>query len=160
MIIKLYLLSEHILSKLSKYIHIAGATIFLPAMTILVGLDVILRYVFNAPLSWGKEVGVLSLLLVVLLSMPYCWDKKRHVRMEVVYDYLELPNFKHDFDNIKKEVVENHEVHGPFGNHEIKPKLEGPKEPRYDEILGPEVSQNIVNSNPWFYNRFYGVTYE
>jgi len=88
MIIKLYLLSEYIVSKITKYIHIAGFTICLPALTIVVGLDVFLRYAFNAPLSWGKEVGGLFLLLAVLLSMPYCWDKKRHVRMEVVYDYF------------------------------------------------------------------------
>jgi hypothetical protein len=74
--------------------------------------------------------------------------------MKGVYEYLELSHFDHDFKNVVKEVEENHEVHGPYGNHDVKPVV-APTLPRYNEVLGRQVSENIVASNSWFYNKFY-----
>jgi len=74
--------------------------------------------------------------------------------MEGVYNYLGLPYFDHDYNNVVKQVVENHEVHGPFGDHQVKPVI-APIKPRYAEVLGRQVSENIVQNNTWFFNRFY-----
>jgi len=74
--------------------------------------------------------------------------------MKGVYDYLEMPYFEHNFKNIVKEVEEDHSHHGPFGNHDVKSVLK-PIQKRHDEVLGRVVSENIVNNNSWFYNKFY-----
>ena len=74
--------------------------------------------------------------------------------MVKVYEYLEMPYFEHDFDNIYKEVEEDSTLFGVYGNHMVKSKIEyRPK--RYDEILGAELSNNIVQSNQWYFNKFY-----
>jgi TRAP-type C4-dicarboxylate transport system permease small subunit len=54
-------------------------------MILIITLNVIMRYVFNAPLSWGEEMDGLLLFLVLFLSMTFTWDQKRHIRMEIVY---------------------------------------------------------------------------
>ena len=74
--------------------------------------------------------------------------------MRDLYKYLELPYFDHDFNNVIKEVEENHEVHGVFGNHSIKP-IVAPIPSKCNDVLGRVVSENIINNNSWFYNKFY-----
>ena len=74
-----------LLNKFSEKCHDVGTIIFLPIMTILIALNVILRYVFNAPLSWGEEMNGLLLFLTLFLSITYAWDQNRHIRMEIVY---------------------------------------------------------------------------
>lgn len=74
--------------------------------------------------------------------------------MNGIYNYLGMTPYKHDFNNVVKEVEENHEVHGVFGNHTVQPQVE-PKPSAYMDILGRRVSENIVQNNPWFYNKFY-----
>lgn len=69
----------------SLWFHKVGTIFFVPAMAFLVTLDVILRYLFNAPTIWGKEVTELMLFLALMLSLIYCWDEQRHIRMEILY---------------------------------------------------------------------------
>lgn len=74
--------------------------------------------------------------------------------MNEVYEYLELPVFEHDFNNVNKEVIENSRLFGPYGNHDVKPKVE-PQAKKYNELLGRDVSESIVQSNLWYFNKFY-----
>jgi TRAP-type C4-dicarboxylate transport system permease small subunit len=60
----------------------------LPALMLLVSLDVILRYVFNAPLPWGRDVNGLLLLITIFSALPHGWDMGYHIRMEVFYNRL------------------------------------------------------------------------
>jgi TRAP-type C4-dicarboxylate transport system permease small subunit len=62
------------------------ATLALSAVVI--GTDVVLRYVFNAPLSWGIEATSLLLLVMVFGSLPYVWERGGHIRMELIYSHL------------------------------------------------------------------------
>ncbi len=61
----------------------------LPALMALVTLDVVLRYVFNAPLAWGRDVNGLLLLITVFSALPHGWDRGYHIRMEVFYNRLQ-----------------------------------------------------------------------
>ena len=61
----------------------------LPALMVLVTLDVVLRYVFNSPLPWGRDVNGLLLLITVFSSLPHAWDRGYHIRMEVFYSRLQ-----------------------------------------------------------------------
>jgi TRAP-type C4-dicarboxylate transport system permease small subunit len=60
----------------------------LPALMALVTLDVVLRYVFNSPLPWGRDVNGLLLLITVFSALPHAWDQGYHIRMEVFYNRL------------------------------------------------------------------------
>jgi len=73
------------LNRFSERCHDLGTTVFLPLMILLITLNVVMRYVFNAPISWGEEMDGLLLFLVLFLSMTFTWDQKRHIRMEIVY---------------------------------------------------------------------------
>jgi sulfotransferase len=73
--------------------------------------------------------------------------------MDKIYEFLEIDSFKHDFNNIKQVTQENDGFYGIFGDHTIRPQVLPVKED-YNEILGEELSNDIVNSYPWFYNYF------
>jgi hypothetical protein len=74
--------------------------------------------------------------------------------MEGVYEFLGIESFDHRFDDVVKSVEERHDLHGPYGNHEVRRKIE-PQPLRAFEVLGRQVCENIVDSNPWFYSTFY-----
>ena len=62
-----------------------GVYVTMPALVILVTLDVALRYVFNAPLQWGRDVNGLLLLMTIFCALPHAWDRAHHIRMDVFY---------------------------------------------------------------------------
>jgi TRAP-type C4-dicarboxylate transport system permease small subunit len=70
----------------SRLLFRFGIYIMLPALVVLVTLDVVLRYVFDAPLQWGRDVSGLFLLMSICAVLPHAWDRAYHIRMEVVYD--------------------------------------------------------------------------
>lgn len=57
----------------------------LPALVVLVTVDIVLRYVFNAPLQWARDVSGLLLLSATFCTLPHSWDRAYHIRMEVFY---------------------------------------------------------------------------
>ena len=62
-----------------------GIYVTMPALVVLVTLDVTLRYVFNAPLQWGRDVNGLLLMMTIFCALPHAWDRGYHIRMEVFY---------------------------------------------------------------------------
>lgn len=72
-------------SALSRRLHIVVTLVALPAIAIIVGIDVTLRYVFNAPLTWSFEANELLLIVVTFGALPYVWTRNRHIRMEILY---------------------------------------------------------------------------
>ena len=73
--------------------------------------------------------------------------------MRKVYDYLNLPYFEHDFDNIEQITKEDDEVYGVFGDHKIRKKLE-PVSSRSKQLLGKDVNEWIWNNYLWFFEKF------
>ncbi|MEQ1856796.1 MAG: TRAP transporter small permease [Longimicrobiales bacterium] len=65
-----------------------GIYVMLPALVTLVTFDVMLRYVFDSPLQWARDVSGLLLLMSITAALPHAWDRAYHIRMEVVYDRL------------------------------------------------------------------------
>ena len=74
--------------------------------------------------------------------------------MQKLYEYLELPYYQHDFNNIVKEVVEDHRWHGPYGNHDVQKVLK-PSVSKWYEVLGQDIGWEIVEGFQWFYAKFY-----
>ena len=73
--------------------------------------------------------------------------------LDKIYDFFQIENYQHDFKNIKQITQEDDTVYGVFGDHIIRKEVKPVKE-SYNEILGKELSQNIVNSYSWFYEYF------
>lgn len=70
-----------------------------------------------------------------------------------IYDYLEIPFFEHDFENIEQLTHEDDRFHGVFGDHTIRNKL-GKLEENYEDILGETGCQIITSNYKWFYDVF------
>ena len=73
--------------------------------------------------------------------------------LQRIYDYLEIPYFKHDFDNVQQLTHENDVIHGIFGDHQVKPKVQ-PIPQDYHSILGFHNCDRIKNNYKWFFDKF------
>lgn len=79
--------------------------------------------------------------------------KDPETQINRIYDYLEVPRFKHDFQNIQQITVEDDEVYGIWGDHKIRQKVEEVKSVA-NEILGTPACNWIKNNYTWFYQEF------
>jgi sulfotransferase len=70
-----------------------------------------------------------------------------------VYEYLEIPYFKHDFNNVEQLTHENDVIHGIFGDHKIQPQVK-PVKNDFLEILGKEQSNRLKTHYAWYFERF------
>jgi sulfotransferase len=70
-----------------------------------------------------------------------------------IYNYLELPYFNHDFENIEQITQEDDAVYGIYGDHSIRKRL-APLPTDYAEILGSSACNWIKNNYRWFYDEF------
>ena len=75
------------------------------------------------------------------------------VELNKIYDFFKVERYQHDFKNIEQLTQEDDTIHGIFGDHTIRKKVK-PIPPTYNHYLGEELSQNIINSYPWFYKYF------
>jgi sulfotransferase len=73
--------------------------------------------------------------------------------MTRVYQYLGIPHYHHDFDNIEQITKEDDSVYGVFGDHQIRQKLQlMPSKAK--NLLGSEVTNWIFTNYKWFYDYF------
>ena len=74
--------------------------------------------------------------------------------MKRVYEYLEIPFFEHDFDNIQQITQEDDTVYGLTNDlHTIRPKLEL-NTPDYHDVLGKDICEWIYNTYKWYFDTF------
>jgi sulfotransferase len=76
-----------------------------------------------------------------------------HEQMKRIYEYLELPYYEHDFDNIPQITNEDDKWYGIFGDHIIRNKL-NPVENDFREVLGLNACKIIEDNYKWFFNDF------
>lgn len=77
--------------------------------------------------------------------------------MAKIETYCDLSHFKYDFDKIKKSVNENEKAFGYNGVHQVAQKIR-PITPKSVEILGPQITTEIYQSNLWYQTAFkYGA---
>jgi len=76
-------------ARASGWLYALGVYGALPALLALVTIDVVLRYVFNAPLQWSRDANGLLLLVTLFSALPSAWDHGHHIRMEIFY--IRLP---------------------------------------------------------------------
>lgn len=73
--------------------------------------------------------------------------------MTRIYEYLGVPHFVHDFDNIQQITQEDDSVYGIYGDHTIRQKLE-PLPKDFNEVLGSAACNWIKTNYKWFYDEF------
>lgn len=76
-----------------------------------------------------------------------------HETMQLIYEYLEVPYYEHDFNNILQSTHENDRIHGIYGDHKIKNTLTI-VEPKALKLLGEETCDFIYNNMKWYYDTF------
>jgi TRAP-type C4-dicarboxylate transport system permease small subunit len=64
-------------------LHSISAFVIL-AMTLLITMDVILRYVFNRPIPGSYEISEALMVLIVFLALSYTQARKGHLRVLMV----------------------------------------------------------------------------
>ncbi len=64
------------------------ASILVISLTVLIGVSVISRYVFDAPLGWVQELTEYTLLFITFLAAPRLLREDGHVRVDIVLSQL------------------------------------------------------------------------
>jgi sulfotransferase len=74
--------------------------------------------------------------------------------MKRVYEYLEIPYYQHDFDNIEQITTEDDEVYGLSKDlHIIRPKLElQPSDAK--KVLGTDICNWLYDNYRWYFDKF------
>jgi sulfotransferase len=94
----------------------------------------------------GKENEVLFVRFEDLTTDP-------ETELKRIYEYLELPYFKHDFNNVEQLTHENDVIHGIFGDHTIQSQVKSIK-PDYNQILGKENCSRLREHYDWYFRAF------
>lgn len=79
--------------------------------------------------------------------------KNPEKEMTKIYEYLELPNYQHDFNNVQQVTKEDDDVYGFRDLHTVKSQVK-PVENYAKEILGLDAYKDIYSGYKWFYNYF------
>lgn len=100
------------------------------------------------------RVGTINNMLLIKYENFCLYPEKA---MERIYDYLQIPFHKHDFDNVPQLTHENDQIHGIFGVHTIRNSVEMlPSDA--NQILGKDICDWIYNNYKWFYE-YFGYNY-
>lgn len=69
--------------------------------------------------------------------------------LQKIYNYLEIPQFIHNFESIEQVTKEDDEVYGIFGDHSIRTSLELTQSTA-NQVLGPDICEWIYNNYMWY----------
>ncbi len=72
-------------------------------MTLMVTMDVTLRYGFNAPTKWANEFSAYLAVLVIFLGISYVLRENAHIRVDVFV--LKLPRRAQDWIKVITSVI-------------------------------------------------------
>ncbi|AKH98920.1 TRAP-type C4-dicarboxylate transport system, small permease component [Hoeflea sp. IMCC20628] len=79
---------DSIIAKIGTTLETIGSLIFLPLLALIVTIDVILRYVFSSPLSWGLEISKYLLLLFFMFGLLASLRMGVHIRVDIISSTL------------------------------------------------------------------------
>lgn len=101
-------------------------------------------------LSDALRMGLADKILFIKYENLCLYPEKTIQR---VYQYLGVPEYKHNFDNIPQITQEDDRMHGIFGVHTIRNTVELlPSDAK--QILGQDVCDWIYNNYKWFFDYF------
>jgi sulfotransferase len=74
--------------------------------------------------------------------------------MRRVYEYLGLPQFEHNFENIQQITKEDDEVYGLTSDlHTIRPSLTL-NQPDFKQVLGVDICNWLHDTYKWYFDKF------
>lgn len=73
----------------SRALFALSAFVCLPAILGLIGVDVVRRYFFNAPMVWAQEAATLLLFLALVLALPESWRRNVHIRADFLTSVMQ-----------------------------------------------------------------------
>jgi TRAP-type transport system small permease protein len=76
-----------------RLLALVGGGILLLVMAVTV-VDVVMRYVFNAPLASAWEFTEFSMTLIVFLGIPYCGWTGGHIAVDLLEKWLDRPGLR------------------------------------------------------------------
>lgn len=77
------------------------------------------------------------------------WTENPQQEFTLLYEWLEIPDFKHDFDNIKQVLFEKDEYYGYAELHNIQEGKLKKSEPQWPKFMSKELSDKYESSNIW-----------
>jgi TRAP-type C4-dicarboxylate transport system permease small subunit len=76
-----------------RLLALAGGVVLLLLMAVTV-VDVVMRYVFNAPLASAWEFTEFSMTLIVFLGIAYCGWTGGHIAVDLLEAWLDRPSLR------------------------------------------------------------------
>ncbi len=73
--------------------------------------------------------------------------------MQKIYQYLGVPEFKHDFDHVPQVTQEDDDVYGVGSLHEIRPQVK-PLQNDYLDVLGRDAIHFVQTNYAWYFTLF------
>ena len=72
----------------------AIAAVLVIVLVVLMLYDVVMRYVFNAPTTWGNDLNTWLMGAAFILSIAYAMSTDSHVRVDLLYDRRTRPRIR------------------------------------------------------------------
>lgn len=104
-------------------------------------------------LDWLKDIISQGLHKNILFIKFEELTQNPQQEMNKIYDFFGIDKYQHDFDNILQITQEDDRVHGIFGDHKIRQKVQPVKSKSY-EVLGEQGCNWIRQNYDWFYKEF------
>lgn len=89
--------------------------------------------------------------LLFIKFEDFCINPENEIKK--IYEYLEIPYYSHDFDNVQQITKEDDNYYKPFGDHIIRGKIR-PMEIDYIDILGKHNCDFIYQNYSWYFKAF------
>lgn len=80
-----------------------------------------------------------------------CIDPEKEMRK--IYEYLQIPYYRADYQNIKQVTSEDDRFHGRYGDHKIKQAI-APVKSQSTELLGSYICEKLYEHNKWYFDYF------
>jgi TRAP-type C4-dicarboxylate transport system permease small subunit len=80
---------KRLLDKLTRFIEVIGG-LFIIAMTLFVLLQIVMRFVFNSPLTWTEELARYLFIYVAFFGGAILMFRREHLFVEVVFNLLSV----------------------------------------------------------------------
>ena len=80
-----------VLKWLDEYLEEALMVVLLVCMVCIMGLQVVMRYVFNQSLSWSEELTQYMFVWTTFISVSYCVKKRISIKIEQIINALPQP---------------------------------------------------------------------
>ena len=94
---------KKVLHFIDESLEEAFAVIAMALMAVIMGIQVIARYVFNSSLSWPEEVSVYLLIWMGMLSLSNCIRKNASIKVEMIIDLF--PEKVRKFFHLLEDII-------------------------------------------------------